>query len=72
MDGSHSLLIRSDSSLALRCRKGAIHPIIRSARLRGGQRQWDGDAKCFGDLQVDEQLHLRDLLHRQVGGLLAP
>jgi hypothetical protein len=29
MDGSHSLLIRSDSSLALRCRKGAIHPIIR-------------------------------------------
>src|SRR5436190_11641399 len=30
MEGSHSLLIRSDSSLALRCRKGAIHPIIRS------------------------------------------
>jgi hypothetical protein len=28
MDGSHSLLIRSDSSLALRCRKGAIHPIM--------------------------------------------
>ena len=28
MDGSHSLLFRSDSSLALRCRKGAIHPII--------------------------------------------
>jgi hypothetical protein len=34
MDGSHSLLIRSDSSLALRCRKGAIHPIIRSPRRR--------------------------------------
>jgi putative ABC transport system substrate-binding protein len=35
MDGSHSLLIRLDSSLALRCRKGAIHPIIRSPRRRG-------------------------------------
>jgi len=31
MDGSHSLLFRSDSSLALRCRKGAIHPIIQGA-----------------------------------------
>src|SRR5262249_26823330 len=31
MDGSHSLLFRSDSSLALRCRKRAIHPIIRSS-----------------------------------------
>jgi len=30
MDGSHSLLFRSDSSLALRCCKGAIHPIIRA------------------------------------------
>src|SRR5262252_8711924 len=40
MDGSHSLLIRSDSSLALRCRKGAIHPIIQSPRRRalGGGR----------------------------------
>jgi len=28
MDGSLLLLVRSDSSLALRCRKGAIHPII--------------------------------------------
>src|SRR5262245_63420324 len=28
MDGSNSLLIRTDSSLALRCRKGAIHPIL--------------------------------------------
>src|SRR5262249_1597755 len=27
-----SLLFRSDSSLALRCRKGAIHPIIQSPR----------------------------------------
>src|SRR6516165_12569058 len=35
MDGSHSLLFRSDSSLALRCRKGAIHPIIQSPRRRG-------------------------------------
>src|SRR5262245_51975614 len=35
MDGCRSLLIRSDSSLALRCRKGAIHPIIRSPRRRG-------------------------------------
>src|SRR5262245_15163343 len=34
MDGSHSLLFRSDSSLALRCRKGAIHPITRSPRRR--------------------------------------
>jgi hypothetical protein len=34
MDGSHSLLFRSDSSLALRCRKGAIHPIIQSPRRR--------------------------------------
>jgi len=39
MDGSHSLLFRSDSSLALRCRKGAIHPIIQLARQRG-QRQF--------------------------------
>src|SRR5262249_58551992 len=36
MDGSHSLLFRSDSSLALRCRKGAIHPIIRSPRRTAG------------------------------------
>src|SRR5262245_25722370 len=35
MDGSHSLLFRSDSSLALRCPKGAIHPITRSPRRRG-------------------------------------
>src|SRR6516165_7483622 len=38
MDGSHSLLFRSDSSLALRCRKGAIHPIIRSPRRRSDGR----------------------------------
>src|SRR5215467_9357085 len=38
MDGSHSLLIRSDSSLALRCRKGAIHPIIRSPHRREQHR----------------------------------
>src|SRR5262245_45673513 len=44
MDGSHSLLIRSDSSLALRCRKGAMHPIIQSPRRRGragGSPRWD-------------------------------
>src|SRR5499427_6045407 len=41
MDGSHLLLIRSDSSLALRCRKGAIHPIIQSAhRLAVGMMGW--------------------------------
>src|SRR5215813_903083 len=43
--GSNSLLIRTDSSLALRCRKGAIHPITRSPRRRGragGSPRWDG------------------------------
>ena len=36
-----------------------------------GQRQRDGDAKRLGGLEVDEQLQLRGLLHRQIGGLLA-
>src|SRR5215831_7517826 len=57
MDGSHSLLFRSDSSLALRCRKGAIHPIIRSPAERAGS------------LEVDEQVKLGRLLDWQVGGL---
>src|SRR5262249_12548737 len=34
MDGSLFLVIRQNTSLARRCRKGAIHPIIRSPRRR--------------------------------------
>src|SRR5262249_14718188 len=49
MDGSHSLLIRLDSSLALRCRKGAIHPIF--DHLVGGDEQLirHGDAEHTRD-----------------------
>src|SRR5262252_6699595 len=34
MDGSLFLVIRQNTSLARRCRKGAIHPITRSPRPR--------------------------------------
>jgi hypothetical protein len=36
------------------------------------QRQWRRDAKRLGRFEIDEKLDLRSLLHRQVGGLLAP
>ena len=36
-----------------------------------GQRKRDSDAKRLGGLEVDDQLNFGDLLHRQVGGLLA-
>ena len=48
MDGSHSLLFRSDSSLALRCRKGAIHPIIQLRRSRPVARTGTGRADTRG------------------------
>ncbi len=33
-------------------------------------RSWDGEAKCLSGLEVDRQLELRRLHHRQIGGLL--
>src|SRR5947208_13804519 len=36
MDGSLFLVILRNTSVARRCRKGAIHPIIRSPLLLGG------------------------------------
>jgi hypothetical protein len=58
MDGSHSLLFRPDSSLALRCRKGAIHPIIRSPRRWPEQLVRHGEAEHPGGLVVDDKLEL--------------
>jgi hypothetical protein len=52
MDGSHSLLIRSDSSLALRGRKGAIHPIIRSPRRHGRAASAADRGRDFLDLEM--------------------
>ena len=42
--------------------------------LVGATRQWkrDSDAESPGGLEVEDQLDLRGLLHRQVSGLLAP
>jgi hypothetical protein len=37
----------------------------------GGQRFRDGKAERLGGLQVDDQLDLHGLLHRQIGGLFA-
>ena len=34
-------------------------------------RKWRGEAKRLGGLEIDDQLKLRRLQHRQVGGLLA-
>src|SRR5262249_35843643 len=72
MDGSRSLLIRSDSSLALRCRKGAIHPITRSPRRRAqaalsSQRRRCADDVAFRALHDDKQflmLRPRDIEFR--------
>ena len=33
--------------------------------------EWEGDAEGFGCLQIDQQLNFRDLLHRQIGRLVA-
>src|SRR5215472_3573900 len=67
MDGSHSLLFRSDSSLALRCRKGAIHPSFN--HLVGGrkQRRWNGETKRSGSRNVDDEIELGRLHHWKVG-----
>src|SRR2546430_2069788 len=35
------------------------------------QRQRDGDAERLGGFEVDDHLDFRDLLHRQLGGLVA-
>src|SRR5262249_16686966 len=67
MDGSHSLL--SDSSLALRCRNGAIHPIIRSPR-RAGRAPSAGFRGLRGP-EVDHQLEFGRLHNWQVGWLFA-
>src|SRR6516165_2895048 len=68
MDGSHSLLFRSDSSLALRCRKGAIHPssgtrissraprtepYVRLSRIRLPPRVCDGEASARPRMEDD-------------------
>jgi hypothetical protein len=46
-----------------------IYSITSSARPSsdGG----DTEAECFGSREIYDQFHLGDLLHRQVGGLLA-
>src|SRR5262249_47693413 len=67
MDGSHSLLFRSDSSLALRCRKGG--PSTPSFdHLVGAREQLRRylEAQCSGRLQVDDELEFG---RRQVRGL---
>src|SRR5262245_46418223 len=35
------------------------------------ERLWDGEAECFGSLEVDDELKLGRVLHRQVGRLSA-
>jgi hypothetical protein len=55
MDGSHSLLIRSDSSLALRCRNGAIHPIIRSPRQRGASSVGGTAERLGSQIGIDQE-----------------
>src|SRR5215468_9276204 len=69
MDGSHSLLIRLDSSLALRCRKGAIHPSF--DHLVGKRQKLVGnlEAKRLRGLEVNHQLELGRLHDRQGGRL---
>jgi hypothetical protein len=56
MDGSHSLLIRSDSSLALRCRKGAIPPSFDHLAGSGEQRRGHVEAERLGGLEVDHHM----------------
>src|SRR5262249_15674286 len=36
-----------------------------------GKGEWEGDAKGFGCLQIDQQLDFRDLLDRQIGRFVA-
>jgi hypothetical protein len=40
----------------------------------GTLQEWlrDGEAECLGSLEVDDELKLRRVLHRQVGRLGAP
>ena len=35
------------------------------------ERLWDGEAECFGSLEIDDELKLGRVLHRQVGRLSA-
>src|SRR6516164_8960958 len=40
--------------------------------IGGGQQRFrDGEAERFGCFEIDDQFDLRDLLHRQIGRLLA-
>src|SRR5271169_2163156 len=47
------------------------HPLLDQLVGGGQQRFRDGKAERLGGLQVDDQLDFCDLLHRQIGRLLA-
>src|SRR5580704_14641845 len=34
------------------------------------QVRWDGEAECLGSFEINDELKLRRLLHRQVAGML--
>jgi hypothetical protein len=53
--------------LARRCRKGAIHPIIRSPRRRGRAASANIDPERLGGPEVDDKLELGRLLDSNVG-----
>src|SRR5215831_13915629 len=68
MDGSHSLLFRSDSSLALR---GPSTPSLDHLVSRHLQRERHLQAERLRGLEIDDQLEFGRLQDRKVGGLLA-
>ena len=71
MDGSHSLLFRSDSSLALRCPRGPSTPSFDDLVGGGKQRRRHVEAEAFGRSEIDDPLELGRRLDRQVARLLA-
>src|SRR5262245_65977530 len=71
MDGSQSLLFRSDSSLALRCRKGAIHPSFDHLVGKREQRRRNGKAEHSCGLGVEDQFELARPQDWKVSGLSA-
>src|SRR6516164_9470060 len=71
MDGSHSLPIRSDSSLALRCRKGPSTPSL-DHLVGDGEHAWAHfEAKRPRRLKIDDELEPRRLQHWEIGRLRA-
>src|SRR5262249_50359360 len=72
MDGSNSLLIRTDSSLALRCRKGAIHPILDHLVGAGEHHRRDREAERLSSCSASSIFAIMSLGRKLAPVILPP